>query len=96
MKLIVDRYDRLQAKAKKVRNDIDSRNTTDDTRIKKLQTKILDIKYKREVYITNKNNKLTDLNSLIANEQNRILKDKLQEEYEQVTVSTPTGNKNKK
>lgn len=82
MKLIVNRYDRLQAKAKKVRNQIDSRNTTDDARIKKLQTEILDIKYKREVYITNKNNKLTDLNSLIANEQNRILKDTIKEDYE--------------
>jgi hypothetical protein len=96
MKLVSDRYDRLQAQAKKVRNQIDSRNTTDDARIKKLQTEILNIKYKREVYIANKNNKLTDLNSLIANEQNRILKDKLQEEYDQATTPTPTGNKNKK
>ena len=77
-----DRYDRLQAKAKKVRNQIDSRNTRDNARINKRQTEILDIKYKREVYITNKNNKLTDLNSLIANEQNRILKDKIEEEYD--------------
>ena len=96
MKLVSDRYDRLQAQAKRVRNQIDSRNTTDDARIKKLQTEILNIKYKREVYITNKNNKLTDLNSLIANEQNRILKDKLEEEYDQATTPAPTGNKNKK
>lgn len=86
-----NRYDRLQAKAKKVRNQIDSRNTRDNARINKRQTEILDIKYKREVYITNKNNKLTDLNSLITNEQNRILKDTIKEEYE-VNVT----NKNKK
>lgn len=92
----INRYDRLQAKAKKVRNKIDSRNTTDEAKIKRLQTEILNIKYKREVYITNKNNKLTDLNSLIANEQNRILKDKLQEEYDLVTVQTQNGNKSKK
>ena len=96
MKLVNDRYDRLQAQAKKVRNQIDSRNTRDNARINKRQTEILDIKYKREVYITNKNNKLTDLNSLIANEQNRILKDKLQEEYDQATTLAPTGNKTKK
>ena len=91
MKLVNDRYDRLQAQAKKVRNQIDSRNTRDNARINKRQTEILDIKYKREVYIAKQNNKLIDLNSLIANEQNRILKDKLQEEYE-INVT----NKNKK
>lgn len=96
MKLVSDRYDRLQAQAKRVRNNIDHRNTTDDARIKRLQTEILNIKYKREVYIAKQNNKLIDLNSLIANEQNRILKDKLEEEYDQVTTPAPTGNKNKK
>ena len=92
----INRYDRLQAKAKKVRNKVDSRNTRDDARIKKLQTKILDIKYKREVYMTNKNNKLTDLTSLITNEQNRILKDKIQEDYETNVSTTSTLGKNKK
>ena len=92
----INRYDRLQAKAKKVRNQVDGRNTRDDARIKKLQTKILDIKYKREVYMTNKNNKLTDLTSLITNEQNRILKDKIQEDYETNVSTTSTSGKNKK
>ncbi len=94
MKLVNDRYDRLQAQAKRVRNNIDGRNTRDDARIKKLQTEILNIKYKREVYITKQNNKLTDLTSLISNEQNRILRDKINEEYEQTVIPTP--NKNKK
>jgi hypothetical protein len=92
----INRYDRLQAKAKKVRNQVDGRNTRDDARIKKLQTKILNIKYKREVYMTNKNNKLTDLTSLITNEQNRILKDKIQEDYETNVSTTSTPGKTKK
>ena len=90
--LETNRYDRLQAKAKKLRNEIDSRNTRDDAKIKKLQTDILNIKYKREVFITNKNNKLTDVTSLITNEQNRILKDTIKEEYE----TNVTNNKTKK
>jgi len=83
--IVTNRYDNLMAQAKKYRNNIDNRTTKDDNKIKKLQSQILAIKYKREVYITKQNNKLTDVNSLISNEQNRILKDKVEEEYDKVT-----------
>ena len=82
--IVTNRYDNLMAQAKKYRNNIDNRTTKDDNKIKKLQSQILTIKYKREVYITKQTNRLTDVNSLIANEQNRILKDKVEEEYDKV------------
>lgn len=83
--IVTNRYDNLMAQAKKYRNNIDNRTTKDDNKIKKLQSQILAIKYKREVYITKQTNRLTDVNSLIANEQNRILRDKVEEEYDKVT-----------
>ena len=79
-----NRYDRLQAKAKKLRNKSEKRNARDSERIRELNARIATIKYKKEVFNTNNNNKLTDIESLITNEQNRILKDKLQVEYEDV------------
>lgn len=83
--IITNRYDNLMAQAKKYRNNIDKRTTRDNNAINKLQSQILAIKYKREVYITKQNQKLTDVNSLIANEQTRILKDKLGDDYDKVT-----------
>ena len=84
MKLVVNRYDNLQAKAKRLRNKSEKRNARDTERIRELNAKISSIKYKKDVFNTNINNKLMDVESLIANEQNRILKDKIQVEYEDV------------
>ena len=79
----INRYDRLQAQAKKQRNKIDARRVKDDklktkkeNKIKRLRTEILEIGYKNTVYCENINRKLTDINSLILNEQNRIIADK--------------------
>lgn len=79
-----NRYDNLQAKAKRLRNKSEKRNARDTERIRALNAKISSIKYKKEVFNTNINNKLTDVESLIANEQNRILRDKIQVDYEDV------------
>lgn len=84
MKLVVNRYDNLQAKAKRLRNKSEKRNARDMERIRELNAKISSIKYKKDVFNTNINNKLMDVESLIANEQNRILKDKIQVDYEDV------------
>lgn len=84
MKLVVNRYDHLQAKAKRLRNRSEKRNARDTEKIRALNAKISTIKYNKEVFNTNINNKLTDVESLIANEQNRILKDKIQVDYEDV------------
>lgn len=84
MKLVVNRYDNLQAKAKRLRNKSEKRNARDTERIRELNAKISSIKYKKDVFNTNINNKLMDVESLIANEQNRILKDKIQVDYEDV------------
>ena len=83
----INRYDRLQAKAKKLRNKTDNKTikankatNTRENKIKKLRGQILEINYKKNVYIENVNRKLKDVNSLIANEQNRIIEDKKQTE----------------
>lgn len=84
MKFTINRYDALQAKAKKLRTKSEKRNARDNEAIRELNAKISTIKYKKEVYNTEINNKLTDVMSLIANEQNRILKDKIDVDYEDV------------
>lgn len=80
--VIVNRYDNLMEKAKKLRNKIERRTTKDNARVEKLQTKISQIKYKKTVYCQNINNKLKDTNSLISNERDRIEQDKIAFEYE--------------
>lgn len=72
-----NRYDALQAKAKKLRTQVEKRNAKDNETIRALNAKINTIKYKKEVFNTKINNQLIDVNSLIANEQNRILNDKV-------------------
>lgn len=72
-----NRYDALQAKAKKLRTQVEKRNAKDNETIRALNAKINTIKYKKEVFNTKINNELTDVTSLIINEQNRILKDKV-------------------
>ena len=84
MKLVIDRYDNLQAKAKKLRTRSEKRKARDNEAIRKHQAIINKIKYEGNVYNTNINNKLIDLESLIANEQNRILKDKADVDYEDI------------
>ena len=74
-----NRYDKLQAKAKKLRNKIERRTVVTDAEIKELRTKINEITYKKNVYCENILRKLKDVNSLILNEQNRILGDKTEE-----------------
>ena len=73
--IITNRYDNLMAKAKKLRNKIEKRNTKADVEIKALNTRIAQIKYSRDVYCSNINNKLKDITSLIENERLRIMKD---------------------
>lgn len=80
--VIVNRYDKLMEKAKKLRNKIERRTTKDNARVEKLQSKIAQIKYKKTVYCQNINNKLKDTNSLISNERDRIEQDKIAFEYE--------------
>ena len=80
--VIVNRYDKLMEKAKKLRNKIERRTTKDNARVEKLQSKISQIKYKKTVYCQNINNKLKDTNSLISNERDRIEQDKIAFEYE--------------
>lgn len=84
MLFTTNRYDALQAKAKKLRTKAEKRNARDDEKVRELNTKIASIKYKRTVFNTEINNKLTDVTSLIVNEQNRILKDKADIEYEDI------------
>lgn len=72
-----NRYDALQAKAKKLRTQIEKRNAKDNETIRALNAKIETIKYKKTVFNTKINNQLIDVTSLILNEQNRILKDKV-------------------
>lgn len=76
-----NRYDVLKANEKKVRNSIETRTNSDDKRIEKYQAKIASIKYKRTVFISKQNNKLTDIRSLIKNEQERIFKDMAEEDF---------------
>lgn len=80
--VIVNRYDNLMEKAKKLRNKIERRTTKDNARVEKMQSKIAQIKYKKTVYCQNINNKLKDTNSLISNERDRIEQDKIAFEYE--------------
>lgn len=80
--VIVNRYDNLMEKAKKLRNKIERRTTKDNARVEKLQSKIAQIKYKKTIYCQNINNKLKDTNSLISNERDRIEQDKIAFECE--------------
>lgn len=79
-----NRYDALQAKAKKLRTQVEKRNAKDNETIRALNAKIETIKYKKTVFNTKINNQLIDVTSLIANEQNRILKDKIDTDYSDV------------
>lgn len=80
--MVINRYDKLMEKAKKLRNKIERRTTKDNARVEKMQSKISQIKYKKTVYCQNINNKLKDTNSLISNERDRIEQDKIAFEYE--------------
>lgn len=73
--IVTNRYDNLMAQAKKLRNKIEKKNTNADVEIKALNTRIAQIKYNRDVYCSNINNKLKDITSLIENERTRIMKD---------------------
>ena len=75
--MVINRYDKLMEKAKKLRNKIERRTTKDNARVEKMQSKISQIKYKKTVYCQNINNKLKDTNSLISNERDRIEQDKI-------------------
>ena len=77
-----NRYDNLQAKAKKLRLKIEKRNQKAilqnkkiDDMISNLRTKSREVSYKKNVYCTKINLKLKDINSLIKNEQERISND---------------------
>ena len=73
--IITNRYDNLMAQAKKLRNKNEKKNTNADAEIKAVNTRIAQIKYNRDVYCRNINNKLKDITSLIENERTRIMKD---------------------
>lgn len=77
-----NRYDNLQAKAKKLRLKIEKRTQKATIQNKKIEEKITDLRtksrevsYKKNVYCETINNKLKDVNSLIRNEQERISND---------------------
>lgn len=70
-----NRYDELMAKATKIRNKIYSKNTEVNVRVEKLKAQINKLRNSRDVYCEKLNNQLIDVNSLIANEQRRIMKD---------------------
>ena len=77
-----NRYDNLQAKAKKLRLKIEKRTQKATIQNKKIEEKITDLRtksrevsYKKNVYCETINNKLKDVNSLIRNEQERISSD---------------------
>lgn len=79
---IKNRYDYLQARAKKLRLKIEKRtqkanlqNKKIDEQIANLRTKSREVSYKKTVYCETINNKLKDVTSLIRNEQERISND---------------------
>lgn len=80
--IIKNRYDYLQAKAKRLRLKIEKKtqkanlqNKKIDEQIANLRTKSREVSYKKNVYCETINNKLKDVNSLIRNEQERISND---------------------
>ena len=82
-----NRYDNLQAKAKKLRLKIEKKNQKAALQTKKieetidnLRTKSREVSYKKNVYCQLINNKLKDVTSLIRNEQERISSDLVGEE----------------
>ena len=70
-----NRYDMLMAKATKLRNKIYNKNTNANVRIERLKSQIKTIQNNKNVYCEKLNNQLTDVNSLIQNEQRRIIRD---------------------
>lgn len=73
--MTTNRYDKLMAKAKKLRNKIEAKNTKASNKVAKLRNQIAATNYKKDIYIGNISNSLKDINSLIDNERARILKD---------------------
>lgn len=92
MLFITNRYDALQAKAKRLRTKserktekCDSKQKKIDAKIARLKTKSREVSYKKQVYCANISCKLKDVNSLISNERERITADKLEEDYNKAT-----------
>ena len=82
-----NRYDNLQAKAKKLRLKIEKKTQKAslqtkkiDEKIANLRTKSREVSYKKTVYCETINHKLKDVTSLIRNEQERISSDMVSEE----------------
>ena len=71
----MNRYDMLMAKATKLRKKIYNKNTNANVRIEKLNAQIKTIQNNKNVYCEKLNNQLTDVTSLIQNEQRRIMED---------------------
>ena len=71
----VDKYEYLKQQQKDLRTEIERNNNKTNAQIDKLKLKISVIKHQNNVFIKERNDKLTDINALIKNEQDRILKD---------------------
>ena len=70
-----NRYDSLMAQATKIRNKIYNKTTATNVQVERLKTQIAKIQNDKRVYCEKLTNQLIDVNSLIANEQRRIMKD---------------------
>ena len=68
-------YDMLMAKATKLRDKGYNKNTRANVRVERLKAKIKTIQNNKNVYCEKITNQLIDVNSLIQNEQRRIMKD---------------------
>lgn len=71
----VDKYEYLKQQQKDLRTEIERNNNKTNAQIDKLKLKISVIKHQNNVFIKERNDKLTDINALLKNEQERILKD---------------------
>ena len=70
-----NRYDMLMAQATKLRNKSYKINTRAEARVEKLRSQINKIKNTSRVRCKELNERLIDVNSLIVNEQRRIMRD---------------------
>ena len=77
--IILNRYDELMRKAKKIRTKIDRKNMQVGHRLDKIGKKIELIKYNKSVYLQELLDQLTDVNDLIKNERDRLKRDEKEE-----------------
>ena len=89
-----NKYDKLQAKLKKLRNKSANINEKANRKVGDLQAKISHIKYVKDVKCEALNNKVIDYEDLVQNEVERIYRDN--EDLLKLKVLRNTFNKEKK